>query len=267
MQLSPEEENFVKITKVIVEIVPKFLRKCFIEKWDKKYPNRKWKSNEASGKFLFQELPSTTKNDWRKKKYIDNLKKGNEQDWDTTILVFAMLYSGLNLMEPCRPREQRTEPLRVSEAIDIIRNIRNVYFAHAISISCPYKEYARVMKDIRRTTKLLFHGADKEVHQIIAEAPVIGLLRRLYNWLSYAIEFVALCFGIGRQGQHSAGVISYVEHFVMNLVARCIVPDVGVWEIDQIYFSYIEGKLTDQQLKQIEYEKRRQEELESLLNN
>ena len=151
MKLSLEEKNFVKITKIILDILPKYLRKCFVERWNNKYPNMKWKSNSASGEYLYKQMPNNIKTDYTKKVRIDSVKKGNQEDWDTTTLVFVMLYSGLHLIEQCRPQTQRKEPLLISEAIDTIRNIRNVYFAHAKSMSCSNDVFERVMTELKRS--------------------------------------------------------------------------------------------------------------------
>jgi len=148
MSLSTEEENFVKISKVVLDIVPKYLRKCFKTQWDKKFPDRKWQSDNASGEFLFELLPEKTKKDGRNKVYIKNLKDGNEEDWDTTTIVFVMLYSGLKLIEKIRPKKPWIEPLRISEAIDVIRNTRNVYFAHAKGMSCSSDVFEKVIREI-----------------------------------------------------------------------------------------------------------------------
>ena len=167
MELSIEEENFVKISKTILDFVPKYLRPCFIKIWNEKYPDQKWQSDNESGEFLVSELPDRIKNDKRNKRYISNLKTLSEKQWDTTTLVFAMVYSGLSLTEPCRSQCQRKEPLRISEAIDVIRNARNTYFAHVESMACPSNEFERVMEDIKNAAKHLADDAEGEIEQLI----------------------------------------------------------------------------------------------------
>jgi len=167
MEISSEEANFVKISKAIVDFIPKYLLTCFIKIWNEKYQNRKWQSDKESGEFLVSELPDSIKNDKRNRRYIDNLKNLSEKQWDTTTLVFAMLYSGLSLTEPCRRQDQRTEPLRISEAIDVIRKARNTYFAHAERMACPSDEFERVMKDIKNAARYLADDAEREIEELI----------------------------------------------------------------------------------------------------
>ena len=259
MNLSPEEENFVKITKVVLDVLPKYLRKCFVEQWNKKYPNYKWQCGSASGNFLFDQLPYSTKNNWRNKGNIENLKNGNEQNWDTTTLVFALLYSGLGLTEPCRPNNQREEPLRISEAIDVIRIRRNVHFAHAKSMSCPPDVFASVMKDIKHAAKCLFDNAGREIEEI-QEA---GILR---FGLSDAVGFADDMYLASASGL--ANVFGDVgDDLKAGSAPAGGAGDDAQREIDEINISKIEVKLTKHQLERVKYEERRQEELESLFNN
>jgi len=158
MPLSREEEYFVKITKIVLEIVPKYLRKLFIEKWDQKYPNNKWQSDSASGNFVFNEIPNAAKNG-RNGVYASNMQSGNERDWDASTLVYAMLYSQLNLIPICRPDGQRGDPLRISEEIDILRKIRNEIVAHTSTINLPFGTFLEISWKVYSVAKKdLWHG-------------------------------------------------------------------------------------------------------------
>ena len=161
MELSVEKENFVKIADVVLDIVPKYLRKCFIAQWNNKYPNQAWKTGPPSGQFLFNELPAKVKNNYKNKPYIDNLSTGVEENWDTTTLVFAFLFSGLELTPRCRGKGNRIPPLLISEEIDTIREIRNTAFAHASAMSYPGPDFTNIMTDIKSVAKNIF-GKDAE---------------------------------------------------------------------------------------------------------
>ena len=163
MPLSREEENFIKITRIVLEIVPKYLRKLFIEKWDLKYPNNKWQSDSASGNFLFNEIPNAAKKG-RNGVYANNMQSGNESVCDTTTLVYIMLYSQLNLIPQCRPDGQRSDPLLISEEIDIIRNIRNEFVAHASTTKCSFLTFLEIIWKVYSVAKNIF-GVDAE-HEI-----------------------------------------------------------------------------------------------------
>jgi len=167
MPLSREEEYFVKITKIVLEIVPKYLRKLFIEKWDQKYPNNKWQSDSASGNFVFNEIPNAAKNG-RNGVYASNMQSGNERDWDASTLVYAMLYSQLNLIPICRPDGQRSDPLRISEEIDILRKIRNEIVAHTSTINLPFGTFLEISWKVYSVAKKIFGmDAELEIEEVV----------------------------------------------------------------------------------------------------
>ena len=167
MALLQEGENFVKLSYIILDIGAKHLRQLFKNKWDEKYPDKKWNSDDTSGDHLYNELSSDFVKSKSKQVYIEKWKKGKDHEWDTTTLVKVMLESGLNLVQGCRPEGQRTIPLRISEEINIIRNIRNDFFAHLPSMSCPSDDFIRVITDIKRTAKRLFgEKVESEIHEI-----------------------------------------------------------------------------------------------------
>jgi len=169
MELSDEKENFVKIANIVLDIVPKYLRKVFIAQWNKKYPNQIWQSGPAIGKFLFNEMPANVKGNYKNKPYIDNLSAGYEDNWDTTTLVFAFLFSGLALIPTRRSKGSRTSPLRISEEIDIIREIRNDAFAHVSTMSCPGPDFTNIMTNIKSVAKNVFgKNAEDEISKIEA---------------------------------------------------------------------------------------------------
>ena len=156
MALSNEEENFVKIAKIVLDVLPHHLRKLFITKWEEKYPNETWKSNSTSGDALVAKIANINRN------YAEKLKAGDEQQWDTTILVYVFLYSGLKLIDQCRnPKEKRNPPLRISEEMDIIRETRNEVFGHATQMSCPTHDFTALVDKLKSVAKNIF-GADAE---------------------------------------------------------------------------------------------------------
>ena len=167
MELTDEEANFVKITKVVLEIVPKYLRECFKQQWNKKYPSHQWQSNKVSGNFLFGELGCGIKSNKSREVYVNKLREGNEQQWDTTTLVFAMVQSGLSLIDGCRPKNDRISPLRISEEIEIVRDVRNSVFAHASTMSCSNEDFACIIARIRCVARNIFiQGAEKEIENV-----------------------------------------------------------------------------------------------------
>ena len=158
------EVNFIKLAKILLDVLPKYLRTCFTKHWNEKHDNQ-WNSDEASGKSLVDSIPCEVKNRKPAKDYLEQLSKGNEDNWDTTILVFVMLYSGLELIPGCREKTERTNPLLVSEGIDIIRDKRNTAFAHAGSMSCPSDEFGKVIEELKSAARNAFgKNAETEIN-------------------------------------------------------------------------------------------------------
>ena len=166
MQSSDEEENFIKITKLVLDIFPKYLRKCFIEQWNKKYPGQTWQGDSASGTFFFNALPAKVKSSRNRQIYIEKLKKGNEQEWDTTTVVYALLETGIQLVEGSRAKNERKDPLRISEQIEILRDVRN-FIAHASNMSCSCTKFTEILTEIKsKTTDIFDVKAVKEIEDI-----------------------------------------------------------------------------------------------------
>ena len=152
-----EEENFAKLSSIILDIVPKYLRECFIREWNKKYPDRKWQSGNASGEFLLEQLPEKIKKRLSKKKEINRLKSGNEQKWDTHIIVLTILSARFDL----------SVEVSIRDAIQIIIDVRKIYLEHASSVSCPSDIFTKLIADIRNAAKKLAgDDAEKEIEEI-----------------------------------------------------------------------------------------------------
>ena len=175
MEITIEEQNFIKMTKIFLDVAPRHLRKLFIDKWDEKYPNQKWQSDNVSGSILIDKLPPEVKSNRRNKLYIDKMEAGNEKNWDTTTLVFAMLFSQLNLIQVCRPKNKRKIPLHTSEEIDIIRETRNEFFAHASSMKCSSASFMDIVSKMKNVAKKIFGvNAENEIYRIeISQVKVI----------------------------------------------------------------------------------------------
>ena len=201
-----EGENFVKLSYVILDIGAKHLRQLFKRKWDEKYPDQSWGSNDVSGSHLYSELSNEVVKCKSKQVYIEKWRRGKDHEWDTTTLVKVLLDSGLNLVQGCRPEGQRTNPLRVSEHISIIRNIRNNFFAHLPSMSCPNDEYIRVITDLKSTSKSLF-GEEVENEIIKIENSPIG--NKITDQVEKLLEAVIKDFEKDLNGRNFIGELPY----------------------------------------------------------
>eukprot|EP00794_Sanderia_malayensis_P013529 gene13529-14939_t len=149
-----EKENFHKLAIIILDVLPKYLRQLFKDKWDVIFPNNKWDFTTASGAFLLSQVPKGHK----PMKYIaNNVMKGDTGEWDPTTLFWVFLYSGLNLVAPCRVGGTIALPLLESEYIDMVREIRNTFFAHAPQASIKKDDFECIMLNL--TTQTQFGGA------------------------------------------------------------------------------------------------------------
>ena len=162
MVFSPEGDNFVKLSYIVLDIGAKYLRRFFKEKWDETYPDEKWNSDNDSGENLYSKLKRKVWKAPHMQVYVEKWRKGNENEWDTTTLVKVLVNAGLNLIEECRPEGEQSNPLRSSEQLSIIRNIRNDFFAHLPSMSCLYEDFVNNVAKIKRVAKSLF-GEEAEI--------------------------------------------------------------------------------------------------------
>ena len=183
MELSSEKENYIKLAYILLEIVPGHLRKYFIKLWDNKYPNEKWQDDTAKRNRKLQSLLVTGNMRKNQDIYSRKLLDGNEEKWDITTLIHAILHPDLQLIRQCRPKTERTHPLLESEEIDIIRDMRNSSYAHVDSMSCTNNEFNTNMVSIKRVAKNVFgENAEKEIEDI-ANSRIIPLLTRKVNEL------------------------------------------------------------------------------------
>ena len=164
MSLTAEEESFANVARIVMDIVPKYLRKLFIELWNKKYPNHQWQSDSASGEFLFYEVPNIRK----PRPFLKFMRKGNEKYWSTSTLIHAILYSDLNLIPPNPPCEhERSISLRISKELDIIRKARS-FVAHAPSMQCSPIQFGRIASKMKSVARNIFDiDAEHEIDEVL----------------------------------------------------------------------------------------------------
>ena len=167
MEQSFEKDNFIKLSYALLNVVAKHLREHFIKLWDQKYPNERWHHDIAKRNLKLQNLLVTRDGNQRQDVYSQKILKGNENEWDISVLIRALLDSGFDLMEGCRNQEDRSIPLRESEEICIIRDIRNKDYAHLPGMLCSFDDFNRLMTIIKQVAQNVF-GSDaaKEIYRI-----------------------------------------------------------------------------------------------------
>ena len=172
MQSSPERENFVKLSYILLDIVAQHLRDYFVELWDKKYPNEKWHDDVVKRNLKLQNMLVTKDGKQKQDVYSQNILREDEQNWDISTSIRAILGSGFNLLEGCRPPDERSSPLRQSEEIEIIRRIRNEDYGHIKSASCSSDAFIDIMIEFISVTRNLFgKDAAKKIYKI-AMSPI-----------------------------------------------------------------------------------------------
>ena len=147
-------DNYGKLSVLISEIVPKYLRKLFIKSWDKEHKGYPWKSNMESGGKLINEIPEKEK---KKKKpfwqHKSKLEAGNEETWDTTILSYVMCNSGIKLCEK----------KLVKNNIQKLERVRSRFTTSASDMSHSFtdKDSEAMLKEIKDAASNIF-GKDAE---------------------------------------------------------------------------------------------------------
>ena len=166
MELSEEEANFVKIVKIVLNVLPKYLRKSFINLWNRKHPNEEWKSNEESGNFMHNTLPEKVRdtNNKMHKVYLNKMKTGNEKEWDTSVLGFIIIDSGLKLID-----ESNAEDKLIKEGFFKTKEIRNFSYAHADKMCCSNANFAKTIADIKSIPGGIINEDAKEEIDAIAK--------------------------------------------------------------------------------------------------
>jgi len=133
---------------------------------------------------VFTEIPNAAKNG-RNGVYARNMQSGDENKWDATTLVYAMLYSQLNLIPSCRPDGQRSAPLLISEEIDIIRKIRNEFFAHASNMKCSFRPFLEIISQVHSVAENIFGiNAKHEIEDLVKSNITIDIAEHLKQHLS-----------------------------------------------------------------------------------
>ena len=167
-ELSADDSNFVKIAKILLDIIPKYLRVLFKEKWNNKYANQQWESDSSSRSLLLSKLPNEVNNNTSNEAYLHQIKAGDEQSWDTNTLLFVLLKSTLSLIPKCRPTTERISPLLISEEISKITNVRDIFFHSLPFGTCPADDFAKIIVEIKLVAKNVFgEVAEEEIDKVV----------------------------------------------------------------------------------------------------
>ena len=128
-RLNVDEENFLKLTRIILNELRGKLRKLFITEFASVY-GRPYGDDPASGTFFLSNVLHQNRS--KDATVRDKIQNGDSGQFDCTTLFYCLLQSGALLQPPMRPRNSRTHPYNSSELLDMLREHRNM-FAHSTS--------------------------------------------------------------------------------------------------------------------------------------
>ena len=95
MALTHEEENFFKLCKIVLTLIPENLRAYFKLQWNLMHPHNKWQDSTADGQFLIGLIPQQR---LARVSYLKSvLHTGDSNNWDPTALFFVLINSAIGL--------------------------------------------------------------------------------------------------------------------------------------------------------------------------
>ena len=220
MELNDEEQNFVKLVKIIIDVLPKHLRAFFVYKWNTKYPTNQWTNDAASGQLLHDAIPHSVKKN--KRSFYNTLEQmiltGDIETWHHLALVFVLLSAGLNLIDAPRPKNHRNPPFNESENIDRLREIRNTFLGHVANMSISAVEFRIISAELEAIAKDVFGNvAEKEIHKIVNSQIKTTVFEQLESQLQKEIQSNRE-FQKSVQGIHFLLVLSQSYHFITYLI-------------------------------------------------
>ena len=152
-------DYYEKLSVIISRTVPKYLRQCFIEQWNAKFPEQPWKSgSESSGTDLINAIPDNKKQKHLQKfnEYKDKLHCGNEEEWDTDILVHIIIDFGLSICDNS-----------IKGDIVKLRQTNSQFASFTRDKPCVPTESDKMIADIIDAAKKLFQrDAEDEISKI-----------------------------------------------------------------------------------------------------
>lgn len=130
--VSTKEENYFKIAKIVLNVIPENLREKFKVRW-KDFYGSEWMDDAHSGRQFDVEL----RQKYRSYRYNEEkIKAGDTLLWDCTTLFFA--FRNLDLY---RNSEEHL--------MDTLRKIRNEYFAHPPTNELSEDDYNLVLTQVK----------------------------------------------------------------------------------------------------------------------
>ena len=161
------EENFYRVSHLILDEIPSQLRIYFKLKWNAKYPSNPWDDTASSGQiFLHRERNRTLSTFVR-----SSIQNGDTDKWDGTTLFAVLLYSSHRLLQG---------DTAADTCINDLRQLRNECFAHQDSARINDADYQRIFNDVKHTFNQM-NWSQNGITVIETMSLVTNDLRRLTN--------------------------------------------------------------------------------------
>ena len=157
-QQSPKErvaeENFYKVSHLILDEIPLRLRNFFKIMWDLKYPSHPWNDDSASGRVFMNGVKDQhgiimvkgETNQKAKSAIRKSMLHGNRAEWDGTTLFAVLLYSSHCLL--------KANPSTIT-CVDSLRELRNTCFAHLNEAKIDDVCYQQILSDTKNIFQLM----------------------------------------------------------------------------------------------------------------
>ena len=134
---SQEEENFYKVSHLVLDEIPSHLRQFFKQVWDARNPTRPWDDTLASRDLLL----ARENNKSTRIVIKDRMQHGDRNKWDVTALFSVLLFSSQKYLNQIP---------NAFSCIDRLRILRNAHFAHLESPKIINSHYQQIMSEARR---------------------------------------------------------------------------------------------------------------------
>ena len=139
--MKPEEENFLRLVRIILRDIQSKLRDLFRSEFATKY-GMPYADDAASGHFFLSKV--TGGNNIVKAM----IQSGDSADFDYTTLFYCLLNSGAGLLPPMRPANTRVAPFNSSELVDQLREQRNL-MAHSSKAEVNQSDFSKRVAYLR----------------------------------------------------------------------------------------------------------------------
>ena len=139
--MKPEEEDFLRLVRIILRDIPSKLRGLFRSEFATKY-GRSYADDAVSGQFFLSKVTG------RFNVAQAEIQNGDSADFDCTTLCYCLLNPGAGLLPPMRSTNARVAPFNSSELVNQLREQRNLV-AHSSKAEVTKLDFIRGVIKLR----------------------------------------------------------------------------------------------------------------------